>query len=380
MKKKVIHMVTVSESIMLMRGQLNFLREQGYDVIVISSSGNNFNNLLKEEGVRGKRISMSRGVSPIKDLISLFKIIVFFLQEKPDIVNSGTPKAGLLGMLAAWLTRVPYRVFTARGLVFDRYSGFKKSLLKLTEKITCYCADNIICISPSIEKKLIKHKIADSKKTIVFGKGSSNGINLVNFEFTNQIEQEVDNIVNKYALKNNFIIGNVGRLNVFKGITELVISFEELQKKYKNIKLLVIGELEDKDSLSTDIKEKILHNSDIIYVGYQKNPIPYYYVMDILAFPTYTEGFGNVSIEAQATGTPVITTENSGAEDTLINGETGILVKKKDTNTLSNAIEKFILDRDLITIMGTNGKKWVYNNFSNIDIWNNLNDLYLNNT
>jgi len=376
MNKKIIHMVTVSNSIGLMKGQLNYLKKQGYEVIVVSSPGERLENIFNDEGVRGKSIPMSRTISPFNDLISLLRIITFFIQEKPDIVNAGTPKAGLLGMIAAWLIRTPFKVYTNRGLPFERSRGIKRKILKFTEKIACYCADKVICISPSVEKVLLKNNLTDKDKTVVFGLGSSNGLELSKYEHTDEIESTVKKIKKKYKLEDKFVIGNVGRINNFKGIIELVAAFENIQKNHKNIKLLLVGRMEEKDPIDPSTKYKILNNPDIIYVGYQHNPVPFYFAMDIFVFPTYMEGFGNTSIEAQATGIPVIATNATGVVDTIVDGKTGLLVNVKDVKSLACAIEKMLNNPLMIKNMGRIGKERVFNNFSNLYIWEHINELY----
>src|SRR5690554_410531 len=379
-KYKVVHMVTVAESVGLMKGQLGYLKNAGFDVIVISSPGERLYRAGWEENVNIKAIKMERTISPFKDLISLFKILGFFAELKPQICNAGTPKAGLLGMIAAWFTRVPFRIYTIRGLAFEGESGFKRKLLMFTEKVACACAHKVICISPSIEKVALNLKLTTKDEAIVFGEGSSNGLQLEKYEYNEIIDRKVKEIKNKYCLEAyGFIVGYVGRINNSKGIKELIEAFEILQKEYPNIALLLVGRKEKKDPIDEKVEEKIANNPNIFEIGHVSDPIPYYYVMDILAFPTYREGFGNVSIEAQATGTPVVTTNVTGAVDTIINNETGILVAVKDVTGLKNAIEKFIKNPKLIREMGKKGKERAFEKFDSRIIWESLERLYTEN-
>lgn len=379
-KLKVVHMITSAGSMNLMKGQLNYLVKAGHDVTVITSPGKGLYEAARRENVKIKEINMARTINPIKDFISLIKIIYFFLIVKPDVCNAGTPKAGLLGMIAAKITNVPCKVYTNRGTPFEGSQGLKKRILIATEKISCICADKVICISPSIKDILIHYNITTNKKTVVFGIGSSNGLQLEKYNYTNEIENKVNQIKNNYDLeKYNFILGSVGRLNNFKGTKETVLAFERLQKKYKNICLILVGVKEKKDPISKEINDKILNNPDIIEIGKVNDPIPYYYLMDVLSFPTYREGFGNVSIEAQATGTPVITTDATGSINTILQNETGFLVEIKDVESLENTIKKCIENPQLVKRMGNNGKKWVMENFDSKLIWESLNELYKNN-
>lgn len=379
-KYKIIHMVTAPGSVGLMRGQLAYLKNCGYDVTVISSPGERLYQASKEEGFKAKGINMERTIAPFKDLLSLLKVISYFIKVRPRVCNAGTPKAGLIGMLAAWLTKVPFKVYTIRGLPFEGARGIKRKILILSEKVACACADKVICISPSIKNRAIEYKLTQKNKIILFGSGSSNGLKLEKYIYNDNIDLQVKEINAKYSLKNyEFVIGYVGRINNFKGVKELVEAFEMLQRKHQNIALMLIGKKESKDSISTEIEKKINDNPNIIEVGYKNDPIPYYYTMDILAFPTYREGFGNVSIESQATGTPVVTTNATGVVDTIIDKETGFIVNVKDVEGLKSAIEKFVLDPKIIKIMGKRAKKRVFNEFGSHIIWEGIAELYNDN-
>lgn len=377
---RVVHMVTSAQSIGLMKGQLGYLKEKGYLVTVIASPGKRLDTLKEDEGVIGKAVKMERTISPFCDLVALLRVVQFFLELKPHICNAGTPKAGLIGMIAAWITKVPFKVYTIRGLPFEGSNGIKRKILLLTEKIACACADRVICISPSVKKIVIANKLVCERKVVVFGAGSSNGLQLDKYILTEIVKREVLILKEKYKIeRGTFIIGYVGRINNFKGVKELVDAFELLQIKYSHIKLLLIGKKEDKDSISKETNLKIRGNSSIIEIGYQNDLVPYYYLMDVLAFPTYREGFGNVSIEAQATGTPVVVTKATGVIDTIVDGETGFLVDVGDVESLKNAMEKYIENPELVISMGERARKRVFSMFDSHFIWQSIDLLYKSN-
>jgi len=379
-KTKVVHMVTSSQSIGLMKGQLRYLVDSGYEVTVVSSAGPKLIEAIQNEKVNVKAVEMERTIKPIKDLIALLKLIILFLRLKPDICNAGTPKAGLLGMIASKVTGVKFKVYTNRGIAFEGSNGIKRKILKLTEKIACRFADKIICISPSIEKSLIKNHITSKRKTVVFGKGSSNGLQLNKFKKDEKIQREIEEIKNTINLNQfNLIIGYVGRINNFKGVKETVLAFEKLQKKYNNIGLLLIGAKESKDEINNETELKIANNKGIIEIGRVDNPIPYYFIMDVLSFPTYREGFGNVSIEAQATGTPVITTNATGSIDTVIDKKTGFIINIRNVKELEEKLEELLNDKELLNEMGKNARDWVWKNFESQKIWKAISDLYREN-
>lgn len=370
-KQKIFHLVTVSKSIPLMKGQIEFLRGKGLDACIISSDGKEIRKFDKDAY---RIVNMEREISILKDIKSLVNLIILFLKEKPLIVNSGTPKAGLLGTIAAFITKRPNRIYTVRGLRLETVTGLRYKLLYTMEKIAMMCSTDIIAISDSLKEKIIELGLAKESKIRILGYGSSNGLNVKDFNVTNN---KID-INIKEQLVNSFVVGYVGRIVKDKGISELIKSFQKLQELKYNIKLLIVGDFEKADSIS-DEEIKILKNdSNIVWVNRVDNPVAYFNNMDVFVFPTYREGFGNVSIEAQLLKVPVITTNVTGAKDTVINGETGFIVEKNEVDAIVEKIELLINDENYRKSLGENGKKWIEKYFSNDIIWNDLEQLYIN--
>ncbi|WP_436867725.1 glycosyltransferase family 4 protein [Staphylococcus shinii] len=370
-KQKIFHLVTVSKSIPLMKGQIEFLRRKGLEACIISSDGKEIRKYDKDAY---RIINMKREISILNDIKSLVNLIILFLKERPLIVNSGTPKAGLLGTIAAFITRRPNRIYTVRGLRLETVTGLKYKLLYTMEKIAMMCSTDIIAISDSLKEKIIELGLAKENKVRILGYGSSNGLNVKDFNITNN---KID-INIKEQLTNSFVIGYVGRIVKDKGISELIKSFQKLQKLEYNVKLLIVGDFEKADSIS-DEEIKILKNdSNIVWVNRVDNPVAYFNNMNVFVFPTYREGFGNVSIEAQLLKVPVITTNVTGAKDTVINGETGFIVEKNEVDSIVEKIELLINDENYCKKLGENGKEWIEKYFSNDVIWNELEQLYIN--
>lgn len=370
-KQKIFHLVTVSKSIPLMKGQIEFLRGKGLDACIISSDGKEIRKFDKDAY---RIVNMEREISILKDIKSLVNLIILFLKEKPLIVNSGTPKAGLLGTIAAFITKRPNRIYTVRGLRLETVTGLRYKLLYTMEKIAMMCSTDIIAISDSLKEKIIELGLAKESKIRILGYGSSNGLNVKDFNVTNN---KID-INIKEQLVNSFVVGYVGRIVKDKGISELIKSFQKLQELKYNIKLLIVGDFEKSDSIS-DEEIKILKNdSNIVWVNRVDNPVAYFNNMDVFVFPTYREGFGNVSIEAQLLKVPVITTNVTGAKDTVINGETGFIVEKNEVDAIVEKIELLINNENYRKNLGENGKKWIEKYFSNDIIWNDLEQLYIN--
>lgn len=367
--KKVFQLITVSKSVYLLKGQIEYLRKNKINMHLISSEGKELeqypDNIVH-------KIQIKREISIIKDIQSLFKLIILFLKERPYIVNAGTPKAGLLGMLASYITRRPHRIYTVRGLRLETVSGNKYKILFLMEKIAMFCATDIIAISDSLKNRIIELNLNSNKKIKVFGNGSSNGLNLKDYKKSdNNIENEIYR-----QLDGQFVIGYLGRIVKDKGIEDLVNAFKIIEKKYSNVKLLVIGSIEDGDPINQHDLSFILNNKNVIYKNHVDKPIKYYNNMDVFIFPTYREGFGNVSIEAQALGIPTITYNVTGAKDTVINNETGFIVEPGNHEEIAEKIELLINDENLKVSLGEKGEQWVNATFSNEIIWKEMLEFY----
>ena len=292
---------------------------------------------------------------------------------KPDIVNVGTPKMGLLGMIAAFVLRVPVRIYTCRGFRFATSTGLIKNILVFMEKVSGACAHKIICISPSLRRKAISEGVFAGQKCVLVNRGSSNGIDLSVFSRSKINPGLQKDMRAKYALDRNFVFGFVGRVSIDKGVRELFEAFSALYEENKNLRLFLVGRLE----METDFAEKIMGHKGVVYAGsVNKTDLPLYYsLFNVFVLPTYREGFGNVLIEAAALGIPVISTKVTGVIDAVNDGYNGILVAPKNVEELENAMGILYEDKSLRKKYGTNGLEWV-KNFDQSAIWNGLLDLY----
>ncbi|MCE5090374.1 glycosyltransferase family 4 protein [Staphylococcus devriesei] len=370
--KKIFQLVTVSKSITLMKGQVEYLRDKGLDVHIVSSEGPEQKTYSSDIT---HAINMEREISLKNDLKSLLKMIKLFQKEKPYIVNSGTPKAGLVGTLAAFITRRPVRIYTVRGLRLETVTGLKYKVLYAMEKLAMFCATDIIAVSESLKTKIIELGLAKKGKIKVLGYGSSNGVNIDNFNKKfNSIPFELQS-----QLEGNFIIGFVGRIVKDKGIKEIVEMFKILEKRKLKVKLLLIGDPEKDDSISEEDFLYLQNNPSIIMTGHVNNTVNYFNHMDVLVSPTYREGFANVSLEAQAVEIPVITTRATGAIDTIEDNKTGFLVDVGESKTIADKVEYLINHPEIKVQMGINARKRVEEKFRNEVVWKHLETIYKNN-
>ena len=369
--KKIFQLVTVSKSITLMKGQIEYLRDKGLDVHVVSSKGPEQNTYSSDIT---HAVNMEREISLKNDFKSLFNMIKLFRKERPYIVNSGTPKAGLIGTLAAFITRRPLRIYTVRGLRLETVTGLKYKILYAMEKLAMYCSTDIIAVSESLKSKIVELKLANKNKIKVLGYGSSNGVNLEKFD------KKFDAIPNELQeqLSGNFVIGFVGRIVKDKGIKEVVEMFKMLQAKNLKVKLLLLGNPEKDDSISASDYQYLVDNHDVILAGHVSQPVNYFNHMDVLVSPTYREGFANVSLEAQCVEVPVITTRATGAIDTIEDNQTGFLVDVGESKELTEYVEYLINHPNVKNEMGKKGRKRVEEKFRNEVIWEHLETIYKN--
>lgn len=352
---KIIRTSTVPGSLnTFCRGLLRELREkEGYEVVAVSSPGEQLDEIAAREGVRTHAVPMERHISPLKDLKSLFGLIRVFRREKPAMVHSMTPKAGLLSMIAAWICRVPIRLHSFTGLVFPTATGLTQKILILTDCITCACATHIVPEGEGVKNDLIKYRIT-KKPLKVLGHGNVRGIDL---DLYNPALPEVQSEAEKLRSHGIFTFIFVGRLVRDKGINELVRAFSQLNAQYPHTRLLLVGPYEeDLDPLRPETVAAIDNNKAIMAIGSQKDVRPWLATSDAFVFPSYREGFPNVVIEAGAMGLPSIVTDINGSREIIIDGDNGIIIPPRQTETLRQAMEIFLTDKDMVQKLSRNAR------------------------
>jgi glycosyltransferase involved in cell wall biosynthesis len=357
----------------LLRGQLRALREHGFQVSVIVSPDPNLNVVSQREGVEVIGVPMAREINLGRDTISVFSLYRTLNRLRPHLVNASTPKAGLLGMLAARLARVPVRIYQQRGLRLETTDGLKRRVLLQTERLAAASAHYVVCNSHSLRNRCAELRIARENKLRVLGGGSSNGIDTVHFQ-TDMGERSAA----LHALRRQLaipseaqVIGFVGRLTRDKGILDLLAAFDSLSGQQPNLYLLLVGPLEQGDPLPAAIVARLQQDPRIVLTGYVNDTALHYLLMDVLAFPSYREGFPNVPLEAAASGLPVIGYPVTGTVDAVLPDETGFLVPVGDVAALADALRRLLDDPDLNAAMGQAGRQWVTMNFDSRLVWQN---------
>lgn len=373
---KIIRTSTIPMSLdVLLEGQLKFL-SQYFEVKCISSDGAQLYKVKEREGVEVTVVNMERGISPIKDLRSLFKLFFQLRVEKPIIVHSITPKAGLLTMLAARFAGVPIRIHTFTGLIFPSKKGFTQRLLIFMDKLLCNTATHIYPEGNGVKDDLINYKIT-SKPLRVLANGNVNGINLARFCKTQIEDQKILDLKKSLDIDSDaFVFIFVGRLVGDKGINELVAAFKKITLSYShqyNPKLLLVGPLESElDPLDPSTLEEIESNPNIISVGFQNDVRPYFAISDALVFPSYREGFPNVVIQAGAMGLPSIVSNINGCNEIIIEGENGTIIPIKNPAAIQEAMLKMLEDKIYYNSLQVKARQMIQERYEQQVVWDAL--------
>ncbi len=373
---KIIRVATVPLSLnILLRNQFKFLRKY-YHVVAISSPGEDLFDVGTRENVDIKGIEIKRKISIINDITALYKLYVYFTKEKPLIVHSITPKAGLLSMMAAKLAGIPIRMHTFTGLIFPTSTGAMKHLLIWMDRLLCYCATNIYPEGQGVRNDLVKYNIT-KKPLKILANGNVNGIDLTFFDPSIFSEEDKLSLKEKLAiLPHNFVFIFIGRLVKDKGINELIHAFKKLSSS--KAKLLLVGSLEPDHGLEDNTLHEIKNNPDIISVGFQKDVRLFLAISDVLVFPSYREGFPNVVMQAGAMGLPSIVTDINGSNEIIIDQENGIIIPSKNDLTLYESMLMISKDHAVREKLKRNARQMIADRYQQSVVLNALLEEYKN--
>lgn len=369
--RKLIRVSTVPMSLsILLKGQLKFLSSH-FEVVGVSSSGSDLDVVEKREEVRVVSVEIERQISIFRDIYSLCKLYSLFKKEKPSIVHSITPKAGLLSMVAARFAGVPIRIHTFTGLIFPYKQGLLQKILILMDKVLCSCATNIYPEGKGVLHDLQRYRIT-SKPLKVIANGNVNGIDLAYFDPSLFPDQNKTKLREELGIGNqDFVFIFVGRLVKDKGINELVSVFDKIsQTQTCKVKLLFVGNQEpDLDPLLETTIEKLERNSNIILAGYQKDVRPFLCISDALVFPSYREGFPNVVIQAGAMELPAIVTDISGCNEIIIEGENGCIIAPQNEEQLEEKMLFFLENKEHLQDMKLKTRSLIASRYDQKYVW-----------
>lgn len=371
-EKKIVRGVTVSMSVQFFTGIIPSLREMGYEVVSVSSDGPELRD-VRSAGGRVVTVEMARRMSPLKDLKSLWQLIKVLRRERPMMIHSMTPKAGLLCMMAGKLTGVPVRVHTFTGLVFPTSTGLKRRILMATDRLTCACATHIIPEGEGVKADLLNNHIT-GKPLRVLGHGNCRGIDLHRFD---PDDPEVGAAAEALRRSDRFTFVYIGRILREKGVNELVEAFCRLYDERPDVRLILIGPSEDDiDPVSATTRQRIAECPGIEAVGPQADVRPFLLASDVFVLPSYREGFPNVVIEAGAMGLPSIVTDINGSREIILDGRNGLIVEPRNDDALFGAMKRMASDSNLTAAMGREARPLIASRYEQGFVRQCLMDFY----
>ena len=364
--------VTSAVSTAFFRGQLEFLTSNGLDVSVFSSAGPEL-EAMRAEGATPWAVPMEREIAPLRDIVSLWRLWRLFCHTRPDLVVAGTPKAGLLGTLAARLAGVPHVMYVVLGLRLETALGWKRRLLWSAEWLACHVAHHVRSVGPSLRRRMIDLSLVTPEHCRVMGAGTINGVDTEHWRRTPQAEAIGRITRERLRIPPGApVVGFVGRFTRDKGIAELYEAFTRLQPFFADLRLLLVGDFEQGDPVGCGLRSRLEENPSVIRAGFVADVAPYYWTMDVLALPTYREGFPGALLEAQAACFPDVGTDATGALDAFLDGITGLRVPVCDAGALAAALGSLLGDQSMRTRMGRAGCEWVQQNFQRAKVWERL--------
>lgn len=375
--KHILHVVNIYFVIpYFLGGQFEYFRELGYELDVVCSESPYLAPYARQHNFGYREIPILRSINPIQDFKSIRQICRYIKDRQVGIVVGHTPKGGLLSMVAAWLMRVPKRVYFRHGLVYQTSSGLKRFILMSVDRIASLLATKIVCVSPSVLEQSIKDKLSPAHKQIVLGKGTCSGVDTQGkFNPQNINPEKMSLLKQKWGIDDSdWIVGYTGRLVRDKGIMELVDAFDLVKVNNPRLKLLLVGMFEERDALPQEVQNRIKNDPQIVWTDFQNEDMEYFYaMMNVYVLMSYREGFPTGTLEAQSMGVPVITTRVTGCCDSIVEGETGAFVSR-EPEELGKVIKA--MSEGEITFSAERTRSWVMDNFDNLRVWEEIKKLY----
>lgn len=361
----------------LLRKQWTFWQDHGFEVSCISGPSPEEHEKVRQMGVRTFVVPMERYPSPFKDIVSLARIWWLLLWHRFDIIHVSVLKSSLLGAVAAFLTGHRRIYYLVRGRTYENMTGCKRRLMNVFERVICRIATVVVPICHELGDVLVEEKLCKRSKIRVLKSGSSAGIDLSRFTRTPENIIQGKEIRTEYGiLDSDIVILAVGWIRKDKGTNELITAYNRLSEEYPNLHLMLLGNYEPTDLPEKNVIEIIEKHPRIHHVKWRTEPVPVYATADILAFPSYREGFGNAAMEGSAMELPVVTSDIMGCREAVKNGVTGILTPLADADALYENLKKLIDNPDLRTKLAQGGRQRVEQEFKQELIWEATKDLF----
>jgi glycosyltransferase involved in cell wall biosynthesis len=354
-----------------LHGHVGFMKEQGVEVLVISSPGPDLEAFGATERVGVYAIEMPRRITPTRDLRAVCRIWRQIRLVRPEIVHAHTPKGGLLATVAAWLARIPVRVYHIHGLPMLTAAGPRRLLLRWSERVACRLATQVLCVSNSVRRVAIAERLCPAAKIKVLAGGTINGVDAAGRFNPANLGPEVRHTVRgqQGIPMDALVVGFVGRIVRDKGMVELVGAWQVLRERFPSLHLLIVGPFEAHDPLPPVTVQVLRADARIHLVGLEWKTPPLYAAMDLLVLPTYREGFPTVLLEAGAMELPVVATRVPGCTDAVVDGQTGLLAEPRDIPSLIERISTYLVDSERRRRHGHAARERVLQEFGPELIW-----------
>lgn len=372
---RIVHIATVPQTLAyFLCGHIQHAKSQGAEIHVICSPGPELDRFAASQAVEAHGVVMHRRISPWQDAGAAIDMARRLRRIRPAIVHAHTPKGGLLGMLAATAARVPVRIYHIHGLPQMTARGGKRALLQNCDRIACALAHQTFCVSPSLRDIVVAQKICPANHVAVLENGSICGVDAdIRFNPRRGGAAARTRIRRQFRIGDgDRVVGFVGRLVRDKGLTELTEAWRRLRDEFPNLHLLMVGPVEPHDPIPEDDWRTLRCDPRVHVAGLVEETAAYYAAMDILAFPTYREGFGQAAVEASAMGLPVVATGVPGCLDAVHDGVSGTLVPPRDAPALSAAIRRYLWDPRLRRRHGDQGRRRVCQLYRPQALWRAL--------
>ncbi len=375
---RITQITTVPQTLIFLRAHCAHLRERGYSLHVVSSPGEMLDRFAAEERIPAHGVAMARQMRPLADLVSLARLCEALDAIRPDIVHCHTPKAGLLGTLAARLMGVPAVALSVFGLPQMTRRGPIGAVLNATTRLSCALADRVWCDSPSMRDHLIAARLCRADKVFVLGHGSVGGVDSGERFCPARFSAEMRASVRaRHGIEpDELVLGFVGRLVRDKGLLELETAWRSLRQRHAKLHLLLVGPEEAADGLPVEVLERLRGDAHVHRAGMVDDVPSHLAMMDLFVNPSHREGFGVANAEASSMGLAVVATRIPGCVDSVADGETGTLVPPRDAQALALAIDRYLNDRELAAAHGAAGRRRIVRCFQPHDYWHALEEVY----
>jgi glycosyltransferase involved in cell wall biosynthesis len=375
---RLVHIMTLPQTAAsFLQGQLRWMRLRGYEITVITSPGAQLAQFARSEGVQWRSVPMRRAISPGSDVWAVREMARHLQELQPHIVHAHTPKAGLVGMLAASVCRIPVKLYHLHGLRGETSRGWRRVLLEGAERATCALADHVLCVSPSLRDAVLRRRLIPAQRISVPADGSINGLELS--EFNPVTLRDRYRIATRRRLGIPLearCLGFVGRLVRDKGVIELHQAWQRLREHFPDLHLVVVGPFEPEDPVPADVRRQFVDDPRVHCVGLDWNVKPYYAAMDVFTLPTHREGLGNVLLEAAAMELPIVSCRVTGCVDAVLEGNTARLVPPGQAIPLAEAIASYLHDPGCARAHGRAGRQYVGQRFAPVRVWTALDQYY----